>query len=121
MNQAKRYSPRAGVSTRLCRESAAQGSTPAVGSSPALTLKIDYDARGQVKKQSRTIGSATDSSLAYTYSIAPAKGGLNVTLTNYTSVVWSGSYHRLGSHQRSTFGPTGTTRRSHTVRVRCHK
>jgi RHS repeat-associated protein len=31
-------------------------STPAVGASPAIALQLDYDARGQVKKQTRTIG-----------------------------------------------------------------
>jgi hypothetical protein len=55
---------------------------------------------------------------SYSYSVSPATGGLNATLSNYTSV-WSGSYHLLPSHQRSTFGPMGTTHQTYQVFVPC--
>jgi RHS repeat-associated protein len=55
---------------------------------------------------------------SYRYNITPGNGGLNVTLSNYTSVR-SGSYHRLPSHQRSSFGPFGTTHQSYQVFVPC--
>lgn len=56
---------------------------------------------------------------SYTWSIASGNGGLNVTLSNYTSV-WSGSYHLLPSHSRSAFAPTGTTHQTYQVFVPCH-
>jgi hypothetical protein len=56
---------------------------------------------------------------SYTYTVAPTKGGLNVTLYNETSV-WSGSYHIVPSHLRSTFGPFGTTHQTYQVFVPCH-
>ncbi len=57
---------------------------------------------------------------SYTYTVTPANGGLNVTLSNYTSVK-SGSYHVLPSHQRSSFKPLGTTHQTYQVFVPCHK
>ena len=54
----------------------------------------------------------------YTYEVTQASGGLNVTLYNETSV-WSGTYHGLPNHQRSTFSPTGTTRQHYQVFVPC--
>jgi hypothetical protein len=56
---------------------------------------------------------------SYAYSVSPTTGGLNITLSNYTSV-HSGSYHPLPSHQRSTFGPMGTTHQTYQVFVPCH-
>ena len=56
---------------------------------------------------------------SYRYSVVPTNGGLDVTLSNYTSVR-SGSYHLLPSHQRSSFGPMGTTHQTYEVFVPCH-
>ena len=56
---------------------------------------------------------------SYTYTVSPTTGGLNITLSNYTSV-WSGSYHQLPSHQRSTFRPMGTTHQTYQLFVPCH-
>jgi hypothetical protein len=55
---------------------------------------------------------------SYTYNIQSVQGGLFLTLTNYTSV-WSGSYHQLRSHQRSSFRPFGTTKQTYQVTVPC--
>lgn len=56
---------------------------------------------------------------SYDYTISPTAGGLNITLSNYTSV-WSGTYHLLPSHKRSTFRPMGTTHQTYEVFVPCH-
>ncbi|MGH9581487.1 MAG: hypothetical protein ACRD4O_00945 [Bryobacteraceae bacterium] len=56
---------------------------------------------------------------SYSYSVSPTPGGLKVTLSNYTSV-WSGSYHGLPSHQRSSFAPLGTTHQTYRILLPCH-
>jgi RHS repeat-associated protein len=56
---------------------------------------------------------------SYTWSVAPTNGGLMVSLSNTTSV-WSGSYHLLGNHSRSSFGPFGNTHQTYRVFVPCH-
>lgn len=56
---------------------------------------------------------------SYDYSITPGKGGLNLTLSNDTSV-HSGSYDQIESHERSSFGPMGTTHQTYQVFVPCH-
>ncbi len=55
---------------------------------------------------------------SYSYQVTQASGGLNVTLYNETSV-WSGAYHTLPSHARSTFRPMGTTSQYYQVFVPC--
>jgi len=55
---------------------------------------------------------------SYTYTVTPTYGGLYLTLSNYTSV-WSGSYHQLPNHERSSFGPMGTTHQTYQVFVPC--
>jgi hypothetical protein len=57
---------------------------------------------------------------SYTYKIAPVDGGLNINLSNYTSVK-SGSYHLLPSHDRATYASMGTTHQTYQVFVPCKK
>jgi hypothetical protein len=56
---------------------------------------------------------------SYTYNVTPTTGGLNVTLSNYTSFK-SGTYHLGPSWDRSSFGPGGTTRQTYQVFVPCN-
>ncbi len=56
---------------------------------------------------------------SFHYSISPGEGGLNLTLSNDTSV-HSGSYDRFESHERSSFRPMGTTHQIYQVFVPCH-
>jgi hypothetical protein len=56
---------------------------------------------------------------SYRWNVVPTNGGLSVTLTNTTSV-WSGSYHLLPNHSRSSFGPLGNTYQTYQVFVPCN-
>jgi hypothetical protein len=55
---------------------------------------------------------------SFNWKIAPTVGGLNITLTNRTSV-WSASYHERHSHDRSTLRPGGNTYQTYEVFVPC--
>src|SRR5437879_10649619 len=49
---------------------------------------------------------------SYDYTITPGNGGLNLTLSNYTSVN-SGSYHQMDSHERSSLRSMGTVHQTY--------
>ena len=55
---------------------------------------------------------------SFTWTITPANGGINLSLSNYTSV-WSGSYHKLPNHSRASFAPLGTTHQTYNIFVSC--
>ena len=74
-----------------------------------------FDAPSVINTRNNAMGQFVGS---FTWNITPGSGGINLSLSNYTSV-WSGSYHKLPSHSRSSLAPLGTTHQTYNIFVPC--